>query len=50
MEQIEILLKVYYIGNCTKIASMENMSLTQVIYIRNNALKFVRMSCPKSYS
>lgn len=49
MEQIDILLKCYYLRKYTKVADTENLTVSQVRRIRENALRTIRLAYSKSH-
>lgn len=48
-EQINILLKCYYLRKYTKVAKTENITADKVNRIKENALRSVRLAYSKSY-
>jgi len=49
LEEINILLKCYYLKRYTKIAADENLTVGKVKAIRDNALRTIRLAYSKSY-
>lgn len=49
MEQIEILLKCYYLRKYTKVADVEGLTVSKVQRIRENALRTLRLAYSKSH-
>lgn len=49
MEQIEILLKCYYLRKYTKVADVEGLTVSKVRRIRENALRTLRLAYSKSH-
>ena len=49
LEQINILLKCYYLKRYTKVAMTENISADKVKRIKDNAFRSIRLAYSKSY-
>lgn len=49
LEQINILLKCYYLKRYTKVAMTENITAVKVKRIKENALRSIRLAYSKSY-
>ena len=49
LEQINILLKCYYLKRYTKVAMTENISADKVKRIKENAFRSIRLAYSKSY-
>lgn len=49
MEQIDILLKCYYLRKYTKVADVEGLTVSKVQQIRENALRTIRLAYSKSH-
>lgn len=48
-EQINILLKCYYLKKYTRVAEMENLTVSNVKRIKENALRSIRLAYSKSH-
>lgn len=49
MVQIDTLLKCYYLRKYTKVAEAENITVSQVKHIKENALRTIRLAYSKSH-
>lgn len=49
MEQIDILLKCYYLKKYTKVAHVDGLTVSRVQRIRENALRTIRLAYSKSH-
>lgn len=49
MVQIDMLLKCYYLRNYSRVAESENITVSQVKRIRENALRTIRLAYSKSH-